>query len=219
MAKNKAVSLTEGNIRKLIFSFSWPVFVSMIFSELYNVTNSMIVGNYVSLTALSAVSACTWICNVFNYSFYGLGMGAGILVAGYYGAKDHDNLKKSLDSSLVFSVVGGSILTVIAELALPFLLKVINIGPDIYADAFAYMRVYILGSVAVLTSQMCFFILRSFRRYETSAVLFDHFINRQYSAGHVVCQSAVPQRHRYGSGDTDLPGRHGCAGTETDAEL
>ncbi|MBQ9424825.1 MAG: MATE family efflux transporter [Erysipelotrichaceae bacterium] len=162
MAKNKAVSLTEGNIRKLIFSFSWPVFVSMIFSELYNVTNSMIVGNYVSLTALSAVSACTWICNVFNYSFYGLGMGAGILVAGYYGAKDHDNLKKSLDSSLVFSVVGGSILTVIAELALPFLLKVINIGPDIYADAFAYMRVYILGSVAVLTSQMCFFILRSF---------------------------------------------------------
>lgn len=162
MAKNQAVSLTEGNIRKLIFSFSWPIFVSMIFSELYNITNSMIVGNYVSLKALSAVSACTWICNVFNYTFYGLGMGAGILVAGYFGAKDHDNLKKSLDTSLVFAVVGGTILTVVSELALPLLLKIINVGPDIYADAFSYMRVYILGSVAVLTSQMCFFILRSF---------------------------------------------------------
>ncbi len=163
MAKKKqAVSLTEGNIRKLIFSFSWPVFVSMIFTELYNVTNSMIVGNYVSLEALSAVSACTWICNVFNYSFFGLGMGAGILVANYYGAKDHDNLKKSLDTSVVFSIVGGAILTIVAELALPWLLKACSVGPDIYADAHAYMRVYILGSVAVLTSQMCFFCLRSF---------------------------------------------------------
>ena len=130
MAKNQAVSLTEGNIRKLIFSFSWPIFVSMIFSELYNITNSMIVGNYVSLEALSAVSACTWICNVFNYTFYGLGMGAGILVAGYFGAKDHDNLKKSLDTSLVFAVVGGSILTVVSELALPFLLKEESFQPS-----------------------------------------------------------------------------------------
>ena len=96
----KSVLLTEGNIRKQILAFSWPVFLSMIFSELYNITNSMIVGNYVSLKALSAVSACTWICNIFNYTFYGLGMGAGILVARYYGARDMDNLKRSLDTSV-----------------------------------------------------------------------------------------------------------------------
>ena len=104
MAKNKAISLTEGNIDRLILAFSWPVFVSMIFQELYNVTNSMIVGNYVSLKALSAVSACTWICNIFNYTFFGLGMGTGILVARYYGAKDQQNLKKTwirLSSSLL----------------------------------------------------------------------------------------------------------------------
>ena len=103
MAKTKAVSMTEGNIIRLILSFSLPVFISMLFQELYNVTNSLIVGNYVSLTALSAVSACTWICNIFNFTFYGLGMGTGILVGRYYGAKDHVQLKKTLDSALVFA--------------------------------------------------------------------------------------------------------------------
>ena len=158
----KTISMTEGNIRRQILSFTWPVFLSMIFSELYNITNSMIVGNYVSLEALSAVSACTWICNVFNFTFYGLGMGAGILVARYYGAGDAGNLKRSLDTSVVFALVGGIGLTVLSELFLPSLMKLCNIGPDLYDSALAYMRVYLIGNTAVLTSQMCFFILRSF---------------------------------------------------------
>ena len=162
MSKTKLTSLTEGNIPKLIFSFSWPIFISMIFSELYNITNSLIVGNYVSLKALSAVSACTWLCNVFNCAFYGLGMGAGILVARYYGAKDEHNLKKTLDTAIVFALAGGAVITVLSELFLPFLMKICNIGGDIYSDAFAYLRVYFLGNTAVLTSQMCFFMLRSF---------------------------------------------------------
>lgn len=162
MAKNTKISLTEGNIYRLILEFSWPVFVSMIFSEFYNLTNSLIVGNYVSLQALSAVSACTWICNIFNYTFYGLGMGAGILIARYYGAKDKVRLKRALDSSIVFAFVGGILLTVLSELMLPLIMRLCNIAPDIYNDALSYMRVYLLGNTAVLTCQMCFFMLRSF---------------------------------------------------------
>lgn len=64
---------TENDLKKLIINLSWPVFLSSIFQELYNITNSIVVGNYVSLEALSAVSACSWICNIFNYTFYGLG--------------------------------------------------------------------------------------------------------------------------------------------------
>lgn len=162
MSKTKLTSLTEGNIAKLIFSFSWPIFISMIFSELYNITNSLIVGNYVSLKALSAVSACTWLCNIFNYAFYGLGMGAGILIAKYYGAKDEHNLKKTLDTAIVFGIVGGIIITILSELFLPNLMQLCNIGGDIYQDARNYLRVYFLGNTAVLTYQMCFFMLRSF---------------------------------------------------------
>lgn len=121
----------------------------------------MIVGNYISLKALSAVSSCTWICNIFNYAFYGLGMGSGILIARYYGANDKENLKKSLDTSFVFAVIGGLSLTLISELCLPLLMNICNISAELYADAYSYLRVYLLGNTCVLTYQMCFFILRS----------------------------------------------------------
>ena len=62
-------NVVKADIKKLIIDLSWPVFLASIFQELYNITNSIIVGNYVSLKALSAVSACTWICNIFNYAF------------------------------------------------------------------------------------------------------------------------------------------------------
>ena len=162
MAKNRTKTLTEGDIGGLILEFSWPVFIGMIFNEFYNVTNSIIVGNYVSLKALSAVSACTWMCNIFMFLFYGLGMGAGILVASCIGSNDRERLKRALDSSLTFAVIGGILITIVAEFSLPALMRLCNIGPDIYDDAFSYMRVYIMGSCAVLVSQMCFFILRSF---------------------------------------------------------
>ena len=159
---SKQNSLTDGNIARLIFNFAWPVFLSSIFSQLYNITNSLIVGNYVSLKALSAVSACTWICNIFNYAFYGLGMGVGIIVARYYGASDHKNLKRSLDSAMVFGLAAGIGITVLSQLLLPQLMILCNIGSDIFIDARNYLRIYFLGSTAVLIYQMCFFVLRSF---------------------------------------------------------
>ena len=156
------ITLTEGDLRKQILQFAWPIFISNIFNEFYNITNSLIVGNYVSLRALSAVSACVWICNIFNYTFYGLGMGTGILVARYFGAKDRENLKKVLDTALVFALVGGILSTILSESFLPFLMRICNISADLYDLSASYLRVYFLGNTAVLTYQVCFFILRNF---------------------------------------------------------
>ena len=136
--------------------------LASVFQELYNVTNSLIVGNFIDVHALSVVSAGSWICNIFSYMYYGLGMGAGILIANYAGSGDRKHLKESLDTSLVFAVGGGILLTVLAELFLPSLMHLINIGPDLFDDSLAYLRVYLIGNTAVLTYQMCFFIMRSF---------------------------------------------------------
>jgi len=160
--KKANIDFTNGDLNKGIIKFAIPFFLASIFNELYNITNSMIVGNFISTKALSAVSACTWICNIFNYTFFGLGTGAGIVIANLYGAKDKAKLKKAIDTAVVFAVVGGLLLTIVSESLLPLLMKACNIGADIYEDASQYLRVYLLGNSAVLTYQMCFFILRSF---------------------------------------------------------
>lgn len=160
MKKNN-IDLTSGSVNKVIIKFAIPFFLASVFNELYNITNSVIVGNFISTKALSAVSACTWICNIYNFLFYGLGTGAGIVIANLYGAKDKTRLKKAIDTAVVFAIVGGILLTVISEAILPILMKACNIGADIYKDSESYLRVYLLGNSAVLTYQMCFFILRS----------------------------------------------------------
>ena len=61
---SSANNLTSGNIKKQILMFAIPILLSSIFQQLYNATNSIIVGNYVSKTALSAISATNSICNI-----------------------------------------------------------------------------------------------------------------------------------------------------------
>lgn len=162
MAKHKGIRFTDGDLTRQILAYAMPVFMASCFNELYSITNSIIVGNFISTEALSAVSACSWICNIFNYAFHGLGMGAGILVANLYGARKKEELHEAMDTAIVFAVVGGLILTLVSELSLPLLMKLCNIQADIYNDSLAYLRVYLIGNTAVLTYQMCFFIMRSF---------------------------------------------------------
>ena len=161
MSKNSSVSLTEGNIIKQLLRFVWPIILANVFEQLYNLTNALIVGNYVSKEALSAVSACSTISNVYNYLFYGLGLGSGIVVATYFGAKRKDKIKESIETSLILAVFGGILLTVISYLAIPFLMDISNVKVELYDLAYDYLSVYVFGTAAVLTYKMCFFILRS----------------------------------------------------------
>ena len=89
-------------------------------------------------------------------------MGTGILVAKYNGASDSEKLKLTIDTSIIFGVVGGIIITVVSELCIPGLMNICNISSDLYADAYAYLRVYMLSASVFLTYQMCFYIMRSF---------------------------------------------------------
>ena len=92
MSKESNVSLTEGNIFKQLLKFVWPIMVAIVFYKIYNLTNAMIVGNYVSKEALSAVSASVRYL-MYIIIFYGLGLGSGIVIATYYGAKRKTKLK------------------------------------------------------------------------------------------------------------------------------
>ena len=177
MARN--IDLTEGNVNKQLLRLAFPIFLSTIFQELYTVTNSLIVGNFIDTLSLSAISACTWICNIFSYTFYGLGLGAGILVAQKYGAKDAKGLKTTLDTSLVFGIVGGILLTIVSEICLPLMMKASNIAPDIYDIAQQYLRIYLIGNSAVLTYQICFYVIRNMgdSKHQLYYMIFSSVLN------------------------------------------
>ncbi len=161
MSKKSSVTLTEGNIFKQLLKYVWPIMLANVFEQVYNLTNAMIVGNYVSKEALSAVSSCSIISNIYNLFFHGLGLGAGIVVATYVGAKDKRKIKESIETSLVIATLGGLLLTVVSYICIPYLMNVSNIKVELYDLAYSYLSIYVLGTASSLTYMMCFFILRS----------------------------------------------------------
>ena len=161
MKKQTNINLTEGTIWKQLVIFSLPVMLSLAFQQLYNITNSLIVGNYVSSKALSAISATNSISVLPSFFFYGMAQGSGILIAHYYGAKDHDKLQKGIESAVKTGLVGGIILTVIMEILITPLMHFSNVRSDLFADAELYLRIYSIGSAAVFLYEMVFSSLRS----------------------------------------------------------
>ena len=79
--------MTEGNVAKSITYFSIPLVLSSVFQQLYNLVDSIIVGNYIGENALAAVGASYSITMVFMSIAIGSGVGCAVVISQYYGAR------------------------------------------------------------------------------------------------------------------------------------
>ena len=96
---------------KALTVFAMPMILGSFFQQVYNMADSIIVGQFVGSSALAAVGACAALTNVFICIALGAGVGAGVLVSRYFGARDYGKMKTivstSLFSFLVLSVLLG----------------------------------------------------------------------------------------------------------------
>ena len=79
--------MTEGRISKKIIFFAIPLFLGNLFQQLYNTADSLIVGNFLGSNALAAVSSSGNLIFLMVGFINGIAMGAGVVIARYYGAK------------------------------------------------------------------------------------------------------------------------------------
>lgn len=159
--KKQGLDLTQGKVGIQILKFIWPVLLASMFQQLYNLSNQYIVGNFVNEDTLSAVSACSVITGIYTQMFSGLGLGTGIVISNYYGAKNIEKVKESVETAILMAVVGGTGLTILSEISIPLFMRMININEVLYPIAYDYLRVYVIGSVFVMTYNICFYIMRS----------------------------------------------------------
>ena len=69
--QNSIRLLTEGSVRKKILFYAMPIFIGNLFQQLYNTADALIVGNFVSQSALAAVSSVSSLLNLFIGFFVG----------------------------------------------------------------------------------------------------------------------------------------------------
>ena len=137
--------MTEGNIWKQLILFSIPLLLGNLFQQLYNAVDSVIVGQFVSSQALAAVGSSFPLINLLISFFMGLSLGAGVVVSKYFGARDIDNMRKSIHSSIVITFIIGVIMTFVGILACPIILRWMQTPSDVINDSIVYLQIYFGG--------------------------------------------------------------------------
>lgn len=153
--------LTTGSIVKKMLLFAVPIFFSNLFQQLYNAVDSLIVGNFIGEEALAAVGSSGSLIMLMIGFINGVSMGAGVLIARFFGAQDDENIQRAVHTTVALGVVSGVVLTVLGVVLTPQILIWMGTPESVLASSTAYFRVYFLGSLAVILYNMGASILQS----------------------------------------------------------
>ena len=145
--KQKQTSLTEGSIWKAMLLFAMPVFLGNVFQQLYNAFDAWCVGNYIGDDALAAVSSSGSLIFMMISFFSGVAMGAGVVIARTFGAKQHTHMQKTIHTSVAFGLVTGAVLTVVGVVFTPTILCWMGTPEEVLPQSISYFACYFSGSV------------------------------------------------------------------------
>lgn len=147
-AEHAGVDLTEGTPWKQLIWFTLPMLIGNVFQQLYNMADSIIVGNFVGKDALGAVGIGFPIIFLTVAFFMGLTMGASVLISQFFGAKDHKNLKKTIDTTCITLFITALFMTVIGLFLSKFMLEKMNTPANLLPLAKSYLDIIFIGIIA-----------------------------------------------------------------------
>lgn len=158
---SSAVLMTEGPIWRRLVAFAIPLFLGNLFQQLYNTADSLIVGNFLGSNALAAVSSSGNLIFLMVGFFNGIAVGAGVVVAKYYGAKKYDAVQRVIHTIAALGILCGIALTFIGILAAPQILVLMGTPDNVLPNSVVYFRVYFSGSLAFVMYNFLVGILQS----------------------------------------------------------
>ena len=149
LAKNNKNTLlmTQGNIWKLLITFSVPLIIGNLLQQMYNTADSIIVGNFVGSNGLAAVGAGTALINLIIAFAQGAAVGAGVVVSQYIGADKKDKIKISVHTSICISIILGLILSLLGIFASPSLLIMMKTPKVVLKSSILYLQIYCGGLI------------------------------------------------------------------------
>lgn len=159
--KTHATLMTEGPIARQLIAFAFPLLLGNLFQQLYNAADSLIVGNFLGSEALAAVSSSSNLIQLLVGFFNGLAMGAGVVIARYYGARDIPKVQRTIHTMLATGIVVGLLLTAVGVAVTPILLRMMGTPETVLPQSISYFRTYFYGALAFVLYNICMGILQA----------------------------------------------------------
>lgn len=151
--KTKDIDMLNGSIWNMIPRYALPVAMTSILEQLFNASDIAVVGNFTGsngTTAVAAVGANSSVIGLLVNLFVGIALGANVVIANSIGHNDNNTVHRAVHTSVIMSVAGGIMVTVIGELVASPLLKSLNVPDDVFPYALLYLRIYLLGMPVIL---------------------------------------------------------------------
>ena len=124
-----------------------------ILEQLFHASDVAIVGNFsgdACTVAVAAVGANGPIIGLIVNLFIGIALGANVVIATAIGCGDDNAVERAVHTAIVFSALGGAIVSLLGQLIAAPLLSMLNVPDDVLPYALLYLRIYLLGMPVIL---------------------------------------------------------------------
>lgn len=159
--RGRDVDMTTGSITRHIISFALPLLIGNIFQQLYNTVDTWVLGRYVSNEAYAAVGSVGPIVNMLIGFFTGLSSGAGVVISQYYGAHRHEDVQRTVHTSIMMTLILGIFFTILGIAITPYMLALMKTPQDVLPEAKTYLYIYFSGILGLMLYNIGAGILRA----------------------------------------------------------
>ena len=149
-AKSYSIDMCSGPILPKMLRFAVPLMFSSMLQLLFNAADVIVVGRFTGDICLAAVGSTTALINLLTNLFLGLSIGANILAARHYGAREDEELSKTVHTAMLLSILSGVLLTVAGVLGARQILTWMQSPPEVLKLSALYLRIYFLGMTATM---------------------------------------------------------------------
>ena len=146
----RAVDMTNGPLFGKLVVFALPIILSGTLQLFYNAMDMIIVGRFNGKTALAAVGATGALINLITNSFIGLSLGASVTVSQFMGAGREEEVRKTVHTAVMVSLISGAFLTVFGFVMSRPILAAMGTPDNVIGQSVIYTRVYFMGMPAML---------------------------------------------------------------------
>ncbi len=156
-----AVDMTRGPIWRQLAAFALPVGIGMLFQQLYSTVDGLVVGNFVGVAALGAVTGTTVVTWALVSLLIGLSTGASVVVAQCFGARDYEGVRRAVHTAVLAMGVLSLVFAALGVLVSPLMPRMLRMDASLVPDATVYLQVYCVGFPGLLLYDVGTGILRA----------------------------------------------------------
>jgi putative MATE family efflux protein len=147
--KSYEMDMCAGSLWKKIMVFSVPLMFSNILQVVFNISDVAVVGKFAGPIALGAVGSTSILVTLSTGLLLGLASGVSALTALYIGARNHEEIKKTVHTATVLMGFSGLLIMVVGIGLAGVILTVMGTKDELIGGAICYLRLYLLGTPAL----------------------------------------------------------------------